>query len=72
MVETKLNTYLEEIERNQAGREKLSDEIWEFAETAFSEHNSVKALEDLLGAEGFSGTEPPYGAERGVKAVSGQ
>ena len=72
MVETKLNTYLEEIDRKKAGLEKLSDDIWEFAETAFSEHNSVKALADFLRAEGFSVTEHAYGVETAFTAEFGQ
>ena len=73
MVETKLNTYLEEIDRKKAGLEKLSDDIWEFAETAFSEHNSVKALADFLRAEGFSVTEHaiPYVANVTAQYVYG-
>ena len=34
----KLNEYLEEIDRKSEGLEHLSDAIWGFAETAFSEY----------------------------------
>ena len=71
MIETALNTYLEEIDRKKDSLEKLSDEIWGFAETAFSEHQSVKALTDYLKAEGFTITDHAYGVDTAFTAEFG-
>ena len=49
----RLKEYLKEIDRKKEGLEQLSDAIWGFAETAFSEYKSVEALKDFLKAEGF-------------------
>ena len=71
MIETALSTYLEEIDRKKDGLVKLSDEIWGFAETAFSEHQSVKALTDYLKAEGFTVTDHAYGVDTAFTAEFG-
>ena len=71
MIETTLHTYLEEIDRKKEELEKLSDDIWEFAETAFSEHQSVKALTDFLRGEGFAVAERAYGVDTAFTAEFG-
>ena len=59
----RLKEYLKEIDRKREGLEQLSDAIWGFAETAFSEYKSVEALKDFLKAEGFELTDHAYGVE---------
>ncbi|RMF31534.1 MAG: amidohydrolase [Bacteroidetes bacterium] len=47
------------VERHSAELIELSDKIWAYAETAFEEHQSAKALADYAEAQGFR-------VERGV------
>jgi aminobenzoyl-glutamate utilization protein B len=50
------------IENRKAEMVKLSDQIWAFAETAFREHRSSKALSDYAEQQGFK-------VERGVAGM---
>ena len=68
----RLKEYLKEIDRKREGLEQLSDAIWGFAETAFSEYKSVEALKDFLKAEGFELTDHAYGVETAFTASFGQ
>ena len=68
----RLKEYLKEIDRKKEGLEQLSDAIWGFAETAFSEYKSVEALKDFLKAEGFELTDHAYGVETAFTASFGQ
>ena len=67
----RLNVYLEEIDRKAEGIKQLSDAIWGFAETAFSEYRSVEALKNFLKAEGFELTDHAYGVETAFTASYG-
>ena len=67
----RLKEYLKEIDRKTEGLEQLSDAIWGFAETAFSEYKSVEALKDFLKAEGFDLTDHAYRVERAFPASFG-
>ena len=68
----RLKEYLKEIDRKREGLEQLSDAIWGFAETAFSEYKSVETLKDFLKAEGFELTDHAYGVETAFTASFGQ
>src|SRR6185295_10127324 len=50
------------IEKRKAEMTKLSDQIWGFAETAFREHKSSKALSDYAEQQGFK-------VERGIAGM---
>jgi aminobenzoyl-glutamate utilization protein B len=50
------------VEKRKAEMIKLSDQIWAFAETAFREHKSSKALSDYAEQQGFK-------VERGVAGL---
>ncbi|MBO0861241.1 MAG: M20/M25/M40 family metallo-hydrolase, partial [Chloracidobacterium sp.] len=50
------------IEKRKAEMIKLSDQIWAYAETAFREHKSSKALSDFAERQGFK-------VERGVAGM---
>lgn len=71
-MEENLKKYLEEIDQKKESLEQLSDAIWGYAETAFSEYQSVKALENFLKREGFALTEHAYGVETAFTAEYGQ
>ena len=45
--------YIEEIDKKQDKLTSLSDEIWGYAETAFTEFQSVEALQKFFESEGF-------------------
>lgn len=46
-------TVWEEIDKKSAEILEASDQIWGCAETAFTEHQSMKVLCELLRKEGF-------------------
>jgi aminobenzoyl-glutamate utilization protein B len=50
------------IEKRKAEMTKLSDQIWAYAETAFREHKSSKALSDYAEQQGFK-------VERGIAGM---
>lgn len=67
----KLLRYLNEIEAKAGEITGLSDAVWGYAETAFSEFHSVKALTDVLKKEGFSVEEHTYGVDTSFTATYG-
>ena len=66
-----LKQYLEAIDSKQERICRLSDEIWGYAETAFSETRSAKALADCLREEGFAVEESICGVETAFAASFG-
>ena len=46
------------IERRQSDIEKISDKVWEFAETSFLELRSAKIQADYMEKRGFEITMP--------------
>ena len=54
--------YLKAVEENKKEITGLSDEIWDYAETAYREKRSMKALSDLLERHGFR-------VERGLAGI---
>ena len=66
-----LKQYLEEIDKKEEALDKLSDSIWGFAETAFSEYQSVTVLKKYLEQEGFSLTDHAYGVDTAFTASFG-
>ena len=66
-----LKAYLEEIDRKAPELCSLSDSVWEFAETAFTEFSSAKALAAFLTKEGFTVRMPAYGIETAFTASYG-
>ena len=52
--------YLGEIDHKKEELCGLSDSIWGFAETAYNETKSVKALTEFLKKEGFTVMRPAY------------
>ena len=62
-----LKQYLEAIDSKQERICRLSDEIWGYAETAFSETRSAKALADCLREEGFAVEESICGVETALR-----
>ncbi|HML49285.1 MAG TPA: amidohydrolase, partial [Clostridia bacterium] len=65
------NMLFETIDARSDDLFRLSDEIWDYAETAFSEHRSVGSLARFLRAEGFDVEMPAYGVETAVVARYG-
>lgn len=55
--------YLKAIDEEAARITAASDEVWEAAELAFSEHKSAACLTKLLEEEGFEVQCPAYGIE---------
>ena len=51
--QTKKNI-IQSIENHEEEIIKISDKIWELAETAFNEHESSKLLSDYAEANGFT------------------
>lgn len=66
-----MKSYLKEIEEHEAELTELGDKIWDYAETAFSEHQSVEALTSYLKKEGFKVTLPAYDVETAFTAEFG-
>ena len=60
--------YIEEIDKKQDKLTSLSDEIWGYAETAFTEFQSVEALQKFFESEGFLVTPHAYGGETAFTA----
>ena len=56
------------IERWQSDFEKISDKVWEFAETSFLEIRSAKIQADYMEKRGFEITMPAAGMDSGVVA----
>lgn len=71
MMEERWKQYLEEIDRKAKKITDLSDAIWGYAETAFSEYRSVEALKAFFKEEGFSLTEEAYGVKTAFTAEYG-
>lgn len=67
----KYEEYLNRIDRMQQKLFKVSDEIWEAAETAFSEDVSASLLCGLLEEEGFTVTRPAFGIDTAFTASFG-
>jgi len=65
------NLLFETIEQRADALFRLSDAIWDFAETAFAEHRSAEALAGFLRREGFDVEMPAYGVETAVVARYG-
>ena len=63
--------YIEEIDKKQDKLTSLSDEIWGYAETAFTEFQSVEALQKFFESEGFLVTPHAYGVETAFTAEYG-
>ena len=63
--------YIEEIDKKQDKLTSLSDEIWDYAETAFTEFQSVEALQKFFESEGFLVTPHAYGVETAFRAEYG-
>lgn len=63
--------YREAIAAKQQELEQLSDEIWGYAETAFSEKKSADVMTAFLKKEGFQVTYPAYGVETAYTAEFG-
>ena len=63
--------YIEEIDKKQDKLTSLSDEIWGYAETAFTEFQSVEALQKFFESEGFLVTPHAYGVETAFTAKYG-
>ena len=63
--------YIEEIDKKQDKLTSLSDEIWGYAETAFTEFQSVEALQKFFESEGFLVTPHAYGVETAFRAEYG-
>ncbi len=63
--------YLKAINDKFEELNKLSDGVWECAETAFSEFKSVKLLTDFLRKEGFEVTSPAFGIDTAFCASFG-
>ena len=59
------------IAEKSAMLEKTADKIWNCAETAFTEYDSVKALIDALAAEGFEIKEKEAGIDTAFSARFG-
>ena len=56
------------IERRQSDFEKISDKVWEFAETSFLEIRSAKIQADYMEKRGFEITMPAAGMDSGLVA----
>ena len=61
----------EEIDKKSAEILEASDQIWGCAETAFTEHQSMKVLCELLRKEGFQVEEGLAGVETAFKGTFG-
>ncbi len=70
-MDSDLMRYLEVIDAKSDAINRLSDEIWACAETAFSETRSVKALTAFLSKEGFTVKKSVYGVETAFTAEYG-
>lgn len=64
-------TVWEEIDKKSAEILEASDQIWGCAETAFTEHQSMKVLCELLRKEGFQVEEGLAGVETAFKGTFG-
>lgn len=70
-MERRWKKYLEEIDEKENKLCALSDKIWGYAETAFTEYASEKALADFFRKEGFTVREKVYGVETAFTAEYG-
>lgn len=66
-----LKKYLDEIDEKSDSLCALSDEIWGYAETAFTEFQSENALMEFFRKEGFRVTEEAYGVKTAFTAEFG-
>lgn len=66
-----MKKYLEKIEQCASEICKLSDQIWEYAETAFTEFSSVDAISKFLENEGFTVKKGVYGVDTAFTAEFG-
>ena len=64
--------YLNIIDEKAEQLNALSDAVWDYAETAFSENQSAKVLIDFLMEEGFEVTRSAYGIDTAFTASFGQ
>lgn len=64
-------TAWEEIDKKAPEILEASDEIWGYAETAFTEVNSVKTLCEVLRKEGFEVEENLAGVKTAFKGTFG-
>ena len=64
-------TVWEEIDKKSTEILEASDQIWGCAETAFTEHQSMKVLCELLRKEGFQVEEGLAGVETAFKGTFG-
>lgn len=71
-MEPELEKYLSEIDQKAERLCALSDGIWGYAETAFTEYESVKALVGFFSEEGFRVTEGAYGIKTAFTAEFGK
>ena len=70
-MDSDLMRYLEVIDAKSDAINQLSDEIWAYAETAFSETRSVEALTAFLAKEGFTVKKGVYGVGTAFTAEYG-
>lgn len=70
-MEAELKKYLQEIDQKSEALCELSNEIWGYAETAFTEFYSEQALMDFFEKEGFHITKEAYGVETAFTAEYG-
>lgn len=71
-MEPELEKYLREIDQKAERLCSLSDGIWGYAETAFTEYKSVEALTSFFSEEGFRVTKAAYGIETAFTAEFGK